>query len=621
MRLFSRVCALILLCVMAAPALAQERPRRGRGRWRAQQEAAQPVTESIKPPQLEAVEERSSLGMVVSGSADASAIGARVLASGGNAVDAAVAAAFAIGVAEPGQSGLGGQSFMLVHLADGRDVAIDGSALAPLRADKNELARLNEIGQRFGSQLAATPGSLGTLAYALGMFGTVPLAEAVTPAIELAEFGTVMGGYQRASLEHYVDRLRESDYAASLYLKNGHDLWEPEHRFCNSDLARTLWRIATFGAADFYRGRIARRIAADMKRSGGFVSYDDLGRYAPAVRAPLRGSYRGHEVLAFPAPCAGGAVIESLQILENFSPELLRSEGADQVHVVIEAGRLAAFDEHTVVSLDPGGSRHLVDRAHARRRAAEIRLDRVLALDDATSTDDGSWRDRDTTHISVVDRYGNAVSLTSTLGRGFGSCTATPGLGFPYNAILESFDVAFPSSRHYLLPLRPLFTSIAPTIVLRQGKPFLVLGSAGSGRIVPIVVSLVVGVIDGGKSLAEAQSSPRALWSGGRRGTIEVEFAAPIGEKLVNELQARGFSRVRRLGFPATAWDLSTMGGANVVHAASDGALAGACDPRRGGGAAGVCDVAAASAPPSPPATVWEELFAWRDRPAGEKSR
>jgi len=614
MRRISRVCASLLLCAVVLPAAAQERVRRGRGRFRAQQEAA-PTVLAVRPPQLEAVEERSPLGMVVSGSPEASAVGARVLAAGGNAVDAAVATAFAIGVTEPGQSGLGGQSYMLVYLADGRAVAIDGSALAPLRADKDALARLEELGQRWGSQLAATPGTLAALAYGLGAFGTISLPEAVAPAIELAEFGSVMSGYQRASLAHYRDRVLESEYASSLYLKDGVAVWEPEHRFCNSDLARTLWRIATYGAGDFYRGGIARQIAADMKRSGGYVDMHDLRRYAPAVREPLRGSYRGHEVLAFPAPCAGGAVIESLHILENFSPELLRADGADRVHLLVEAGRLAQSDEHTVVSLDPGGSRHLVDRGYAGRRAAEIRLDRVLALDDAAATDDGSWRDRDTTHISVVDRYGNAVSLTSTLGRGFGSCTATPGLGFPYNAILESFDVVFPSSRHFLAPLRPLFTSIAPTIVLRQGKPLLVLGSSGSGRIVPIVVSLVVGVVDGRKTLGEAQSSPRALWSGGRRGTIELEFAAPLDDAVVSTLQQRGFSRIRRLGFPATAWDLSTMGGANVVHGLPDGTVAGACDPRRGGAAAGVCS---GPEPPgeatSPAPQVWHDLFSWRER-------
>ena len=623
MRRVLRICAFFLLCVVSATVLSQERPERGRGRGRRRARQAPLVAESTNPPQLDAVEEQSSLGMVVSGSADASEVGARVLAAGGNAIDAAVATAFAIGVAEPGQSGLGGQSYMLIHLADGRAVALDGSALAPLRVRREELARLDEIGQRFGSQLAATPGSLAVLAYALGLHGTLQLAEVIAPALELAEFGTVMGGYQRASLAHYVDRVRESEHTARLYLKDGFDLWEPQHQFCNSDLARTLWRIAERGAVDFYRGRIAKEIAADMKREGGFISLDDLGSYRPIERKPLRGSYRGHEVLAFPAPCAGGAVIESLQILENFSPELLRSDSADRLHVMLEANRLAAFDERKVHNLDEGSSRHLVDKGLAAQRAAQIRLDRIQSLDDITSTDDGTSRDRDTTHIAVVDRYGNAVSLTSTLGRGFGSCTATPGLGFPFNAILESFDVVFSGGRHALVPLRALFTSVAPTILLREGKPFLVLGSAGSGRIVPIVVSLVVGVIDGQMGIGEAQASPRAVWAGGRRATIEVELAAPIDDAVVAALQESGFSRVRRLGFPATAWDLATMGGANAILAEPDGSLTGACDPRRGGRAAGVCFEAGtiAAERPSSNLEIWRDLFASHGTHAHEPAR
>jgi gamma-glutamyltranspeptidase/glutathione hydrolase len=618
MRLLSRCCAAFLLFALAASLCAQEQPRRGRGRRARQQ--AQPVAAAVDPPQLEAVEEMSDLGMVVSGSADASEAGARVLAAGGNAIDAAVATAFAIGVVEPGQSGLGGQSYMLVYLADGRSFALDGSALAPLRVKREELARLDEIGQRYGSQLAATPGSLAVLSYALGRFGTRQLHDVIRPAIALAEFGSVMGGYQRTSLEHYIDRVRESTYASALYLKDGYDLQPPEHRFCNSDLSRTLWRIATAGAGDFYRGKIAREIVADMKRHGGFIGADDLGSYRPIEREPLRGAYRGHEVLSFPPPCAGSSVIETLQILENFSPDLLRTESADRLHVIIEAGRLAAYDESFVDNLERSSARHMLDRSRAAQRAAQIRLDGILTLDDMANTDDGTWRDRDTTHISVADRYGNAVALTSTLGRGFGSCTATPGLGFPFNAILESFDAVFSNGRHALVPLRPLFTSIAPTIVLRQGRPFLVLGSAGSGRIVQIVVSLVLGVVDGRLTIGEAQSYPRAMWSGGRRGAIELEMAEPFDEEVVSALQASGFSRIRRLGFPAPAWDLANLGGANAILVTPDGTLIGACDPRRGGRAAAVCPGDASSDASVPGMELWDELFSGWGARGGARS-
>lgn len=612
MRLISRLCAIGLVLLLAVTVVAQERPRRGRGRgrWRDRQAAA--TAESVNPPQLDAVEAESELGMVVSGSPEASEIGARVLAGGGNAIDAAVAMAFAIGVAEPGQSGLGGQTYMLVYLADGRSVAIDGSALAPLRVNRDELARLAEIGQRFGSQLAATPGTVAALSYAASAFGTRTLPELIEPAIELAVFGTTMTAFQRASLEEYIARVRAAESLNHLYLEDGWGLREPGHRFCSPELARTLWRISTHGGEDFYRGGVAREIVDEMKRSGGFVGAADLARYAAVVREPLRGSYRGHEVLSFPAPCSGGAVIESLHILENFSPELLATRNLDSVHVFAEASRLAVFDDHVVRSLDPGATSHQLDKLQAARRAAQIRLDGVLELDEILGADDGAWRDRDTTHISVIDGYGNAVSLTQSLGRGFGSCTGSRTLGFPFNGILESFEAILSSSRYSLMPLRPLFTSISPTIILRGGRPFLVLGSAGSGRIIPVIVSLAVAVIDGHAALAEAQSLPRIYASGGRRPTLAVELADPIDQEMVTALQARGF-RVRPTGFPATAWNLSTMGGANAIHARSDGALVGACDPRRGGLAAGVCagdDLANGR----PPAKIrWADVLAeWR---------
>ncbi len=584
-RLLLQCCALLVVCCADAAAQWETRDeRRARRRDRAQA----PVVESVNPPQLAAAEAESALGMVVSGSPEASEAGARVLAAGGNAVDAAVAAAFAIGVAEPGQSGLGGQTFILVHLADGRAAAIDGSALAPLRVDRNELERLQQAGQIFGDQMAATPGTLAALSLALERYGTLTLAEALEPAVELAVFGAPMTTFQRASLEHYIDRIRAADSLNRIYLKDGWELWGPEHRFCNPELGRTLLRLGERGAADFYRGDIARKIAAEMKRTGGYVTYDDLARYAAAVGEPLRGSYRGHEILSFPAPCAGGAVIESLHILENFSPQLLATRGTDTAHLIAEAGRLAAFDDHAVRSLDPRAAAHQVDKVHAARRAAAIDFDAALTLADMTESEDGSWRDRDTTQISVADRFGNAVALTQSLGRGFGSCTGVPSLGFPFNGVLEAFDAIRSSSRFSLAPLRRLFTSVAPTIVLRGGRPFLVLGSAGSARIIPIVVSLAVAVIDGKATLAEAQSLPRVFGSGGERPAVAVEVAAPIGRAAVDELRRRGF-RVRTTSFPATQWDLSTMGGANAVHVRSDGVLVGVADPRRGGLAAGVC--------------------------------
>jgi gamma-glutamyltranspeptidase/glutathione hydrolase len=561
-------------------------------------------------PQLAAVAVTSALGMVVSGSPEASAVGARVLAEGGNAIDAAVAAAFALGVAEPGQSGLGGQTYLLVRFADGRAVAIDGSAVVPLRANRDELRRMRDHGERNGRQLAATPATVATLALALARYGTRTLPEMIAPALDLADLGTLMTSFQRGMFDHYLDRVRDSAYLSRLYLKDRLEPWGLEHTYCQPDLARTLWRIGELGAGDFYKGRIAREIVDDMAHHRGYLRADDLSLVRVVERDPLRGSYRGFEVLGFPAPCAGSAVIETLNILERFSPELLRSESVDRVHVMLEAERLAAADQSLVRDLTPAAASQVIDKGLAARRAAKIRLDRALRREEIGGVDDGAWRDRDTTHLSVADRFGNVVSLTQSLGRGFGCCEADPALGFPYNGILESFELDDAHSRHLLTPMRPLFASIAPTIVLKDGRPFLVLGSAGSSRIAPSVVQTIVDVVDRGMTLAQSEEAPRALWGSSEERNLMVELTPPLGPDTVKALEARGFTRITRITLPAAPVLLSRSGGVNAIMVTADGTMVGVYDPRRGGSAEAPCETGPQPDPPQPAPEYWRDRFA-----------
>ncbi len=563
--------------------------------------------------QLAATAVTSALGMVVSGSPEASEAGARVLAAGGNAIDAAVAAAFALGVAEPGQSGLGGQTYMLVRLADGHAVALDGSAVVPLRTDRDELRRMRDRGDRNGRQLAATPATVATLAFALTRYGTRTLPEMIAPALDLADLGTLMSGFQRGMFEHYLDRVRDSGYLSGLYLRDRLEPWGLAHRFCQPDLARTLWRISDRGTDDFYRGQIAREIVTDMARHGGYLRGDDLNLVRVVEREPLRGSFRGLEVLAFPPPCAGGAVIETLNILERFPPELLRSGSIDRIHVMLEAERLAAADQGLVRSLTPSASNQVIDKGFAARRAAQIRLDRALRRDEISGVDDGAWRDRDTTHLSVADRFGNVVSLTQSLGRGFGCCEADPTLGFPYNGILEAFELDDAGSRHFLRPMRPMLASIAPTLVLKDGRPFLILGSAGSSRIAPSVVQTIVDVVDRGMTLAQSEEAPRALWGSSEERNLMVELAPPLGHDTVQALEARGFTRITRIAFPANPVTLSRSGGVNAILIAADGTLFGVYDPRRGGSATAPCEGGPPPEPPRPADDYWRERFAAAD--------
>jgi len=568
--------------------------------------AVGPAAEASARAQLTPIEATSYLGMVACGSPEASAVGARILEEGGNAIDAAVATSLALGVAEPGQSGLGGQTFILIYLAGGRAVAIDGAVAAPLHSKREELRRLSDLGQTTGYPMAATPGTLAALALAAERYGSRPLEALIAPAIELAMMGSHMTPFQRTSLEHYIDRARSSPYTAALYLKDGRKLWEPEHRFCQSDLGRTLWRLADHGWREFYSGRIAREIVKDMKANRAFLQYGDLDQYRAVERVPLRGSFRGYEVLSFPPPCAGAAVIETLQILDHFPEKRLRSASTDAVHLMIEAQRIGATDENNILTIDSAFTKTAISRDQALRRAQLIRFDRPISTEVIAGVKGGDWRDRDTTQISVVDRFGNAVSLTQSLGRGFGACTATPGLGFPYNASIESYELDFPASRYYLFPLRRLFTSIAPTIVLKKGRPFLVVGSAGSGHIGPAIVSTIVNVVDRRMRLGDALAAPRALWGGGQ---VLIELAPPITPETVLALDKRGFEGIRLTTFPAADWGLTSSGGVNAVLVRDDGTMVGGCDPRRGGAPVGACATPDPTRPPVPPASVWNDAF------------
>lgn len=542
------------------------------------------------PPALWADEVRSPLGVVVTSSPEASAAGARILAAGGNAVDAAVAAAFALGVAEPGSSGLGGGTVILVRLADGRLVALDGLTTVPAAINRAALQATRERGEPFGYLGVATPVTLAALARVLAQYGTMRLDQVLAPAIELATFGYGITPAHRAFLESYLGTIRQSPYLAGLLLRDGWDLWEEGHRFCNDDLAATLRRIAAEGPAVFYRGEIAAAIEADMLREGGFLRRADLARADATPRLPVVGRYRGYEVISF--PCAGGvALIEALHILERFPSERLRSDSADRLHLLVEAARIALADTEEARLPLAVRTGSLLAPAYAARRAALIRSDRALSDAEIAERPTTPWEERDTTHLSVADRFGNVAVFTQSLGRTFGSHVATPGLGFAYNSFLESFHFADPAHPDAIRPGRTPYATVAPTMLLRDGKPVLALGSAGTMRLVPSILNVISNVVDRGMSLRDAMAFPRVLWGGRKENKVYVEIAPPITDAQVDELQRRGFVQVYRLRFPPRDIDLSAFGGVNAIAFDGDGTVIGVADPRRQGCAAAPASV------------------------------
>jgi gamma-glutamyltranspeptidase/glutathione hydrolase len=572
------------------------------------------VRQRALPDQLRSVGVASRDGVVVTRNAAASWAGTRMLELGGNAVDAAVAAAFALGVAEPGSCGLGGQTYILIRMSDGHAVAVDGSARSPLRASAQELARMRDpipAGKFLeGYKSVATPGSLAGLDLALRTYGTRSLAEAVAPAIEIAEFGSTWSAALHAFINNYSTKVRSSAYLSRLFLTESLDVWDPGHVYCNPDLACFLRRLAAAGADDFYRGSIAAEIEQDMIANGGWLRRSDLSLLEATVREPVRGSYRGLEVLSFPYPGGGSTVVETLGILDRFDPEVLREDSVDRLHLLVDAGRIAMIDTFPARRPLRLPDQIAVDPAHLDVRAALIRFDRALKRSEISSEPLSAIEVAGTSHVSVADRFGNAVALTQTLGASFGGGAVTVGFGFAYNNLIHGFEFRNRGSWAYFRPLQAPMTNMAPTIVVKDGAPLLILGTAGTAHIAPAIVSVISGVIDQRLPLCEAVAKPRALWGGNVGEEVSLECVDPITDDVADALAARGFVQQTRLTYPATAYDRTEYGSVNAVFIdPADGTIVGVGDPRRQCVARAV-DRHAGATPPFALPGCWRGLYA-----------
>ncbi len=534
----------------------------------------------------------SAFGMVASSAPEANRIGLDVLANGGNAVDAAVAIAIALGAVDAGDSGLGGATFILYRKANGESIAIDGSAPVPIHASRPALQRLAAENRRYGPELACTPGSLAALEYARAHYGTRPLRELVEPSIPLAEAGLVVTPFQTATVVKYLDDIRLSDPLCRVLLGPDSEPIRPGTVLHWPGLAHTLRAIADGGAAEFYRGTIAEEIEADMIRHGGFVRRDDLGLMRARVLQPVSDSYRGLDVLSFPLPASGGAVIEGLNILENFPAETLQRDDAERLQIMAEALHLA-LEDHRRLSGDPNLPQRFQDvayqgKAYARTRAELIVPGRPVPESAyASSRPQAPELESQTVQVSVIDRDGNAVALTQSLGRFYGNKVLAEGLGFLYNTFLSAIDPNHPQA---LRPRAIIPCDAAPTIVVKDGAPMLVLGSAGSSRIPGAVVTVISNVVDRGMSLGAAIQAPRVLWSKGTkaRGLI-LEVLPPVTEEQVAQLEAMGYTPGAVARFPAEQLDLFRFGGVNaVLRDPVTGNMTGVGDPRRNADAQGL---------------------------------
>jgi len=532
-------------------------------------------------------------GMVVAQEKIGARIGADILRQGGNAVDAAVATGFALAVTYPRAGNIGGGGFMIIHSAERHeDVAIDYRETAPAAATRDMFLGADgkpDIARSRDSALSiGVPGTVAGLALALEKYGSgkFTLADLLKPAIALARDGFVIADDMADTLPGIARRLARWPASAKIFSRADGTSLQEDDRLVQADLAATLSAIATQGPRGFYQGPVAEKLAAGVREAGGIMTVDDLKSYQPVVRAPVRGSYRGFEIISMPPPSSGGVVLlETLNILEGFPIPDMKQGTAASLHVMIEALKRAYADRARYLG-DPdfisAPVATLMSKQYAARQRASIDLDRATPWTDALSATpprEGS----NTTHFSVVDSRGNAVSNTYTLNFPYGVGLIADGTGVLLNNELDDFTAAPGASNAFGLVgfeanlpgsgKRPL-SSMSPTIVLKDGKPVLVTGSPGGSRIISTVLQVIVNVLDYGMDVAAAVAAPRLhhQWL-----PDEVRIERGFADETIAALKAKGHHVVEPLGQTS----------ANSIAVTANGLL-GAPDPRtRGAEAAG----------------------------------
>ncbi|MFM1960228.1 MAG: gamma-glutamyltransferase [Pseudomonadota bacterium] len=525
-------------------------------------------------------------GMVVSQNAIASEVGAEILRKGGNAVDAAVAVGFALAVTLPRAGNIGGDGFMLAHIAGtGETVVIDFRSVAPAAArlemfvdDKGEETPVASRGYR----ASAVPGTVAGLELAHRRYGKLPWKDVVTPAWRLAAEGIVLTPDEAFVFSWARERMTESVAGQRTFYKPGGELYRAGEVLKQPDLAWSLRQIADHGADAFYRGEIARRFAADMKANKGLITLEDLAAYRPVVREPLVGTYRGYTVATTPPASSGGAtLLQMLNILETFDLKALGGAGSSgALHVMAEAMKLAYADRY----------RHLGDtdfvkvplrgftsKAYGAQQASRIDVNRAKSAKSLGAGDPWKYESPSTTHFSIADSAGNAVSTTYTLGADFGSGVMVEGTGFVLNNQMNNYshEQAVEAARqgrasppNAMAPGKRMLSTMMPTLVFKDGKPWVVTGTPGGSTIIDTVLQVIVNVIDFDLNIAEATHQPRIFQAA--TDTLEVE--PNFNPDTVAALRARGHA----------VKSSETMGSAQSIMI-DKGLYLGGADPRRPG--------------------------------------
>ena len=541
------------------------------------------------------IKDREGSGLAMTSSPYANAIGKAVLDSGGNAIDAAVAVSYALAVTHPAAGNIGGGGFALIHLANGEDIALDFREVAPKAASRDMF--LDSRGEVIpnaavtGYLSVGVPGSVKGMSAMLDKYGTKTLSELLEPAVMLAEKGFMVTQRQQETMQEVQSDFAKFESSSKYFLKENGEVYKDGDILIQKDLAKTLRILQKEGESAFYQGEIAKAMVSDIQKGGGILTLQDLKDYEVKWRKPLHGSYRGYDIITMPPPSSGGAhILEILNIIENADMAKLGFASSKSIHLLTEAMRQAQADRSSFMG-DPDfidlPLDTLLSKEYAREVYRSIKTNRATPSDRIIpglgkikqNNNPNLHEGSNTTHFSVVDKWGNAVSVTYTLNRRYGSGAAVSGYGFLLNDQMENFSikVGYPN-RHGMIEgtnnaiapnKRPLST-MSPTMILKDGKLYVVLGSPGSGKIISVVAQVIVNLIDYKMDLVTAVESPRfhMQW---QPDTLDIEKFSI--NKDTQEI-------LKRMGYKVIETD--TMGDVNAILIdPKTGIIYGTLDPRR----------------------------------------
>lgn len=530
----------------------------------------------------------STKAMATASKYEVSQVGAEIMAKGGNAVDAAVAMGFALGVCEPFTSGLGGGGLATIHTAEGENFFIDFREVAPAAATLDlyvDASGENNGNTKEGGLASGVPGEVAGLLYLLEHHGTMSREDVMEPAIRIANEGFTVSAYCANAISDAYEKTQKFPEMSKVYLDENGLPWEEGSVITNPDLGKALQLIADQGADVFYKGEIGEAMVATLAKYDGVMTMEDLAGYEVHELKPVTGDYRGYTVISSPPPSSGGThLIEILNILENFDMASMEVNSAEYVHLFAETFKLAFADrakymaDTNFVTVPLGG---LTSQAYADKRAQDIDLN--VAMEQAAPDDPSPYEHTDTTHFSVADVNGNCVAITKTINYYFGSGVMVDGYGFMMNNQMDDFSTDSESVNKIEPGKKPL-SSMSPTVVLKpDGSPFLVLGTPGGSRIFSGVAEVISRVIDSKMDLHTAISVPK-IWNCSNKNNLQYENPLKGYEQYA--LTDETIAKLTEMGHGELK--TAASGAFQCIMFMDDGTLYGTADPRQDGKAVGV---------------------------------